>query len=128
MAKKANNTQNLKPFKKGADIRRNLKGAPKKTYTQHIDEIKKKGYTAPTKTEYFDMVSLLLAMTEADLLEYAKNIERPYWIRLIITDLNNKITRQKLMADTRDWLFGSSKQSMDVNVIQEQPLFPEKDE
>lgn len=30
MAKKATNPQNLKPFKKGVDERRNLKGAPKK--------------------------------------------------------------------------------------------------
>lgn len=36
MAKKATNPQNLVPFKKGEDSRRNLKGAPKKLPDLHI--------------------------------------------------------------------------------------------
>jgi hypothetical protein len=106
--------QNLKPFEKGHDKRRNLKGAPRKNYTVHIDSIKKLGYTAPSKPEYFEMIGLLFSMTEADLKEFASNVDNPYWIRLLIIDLNNKNIRHRLMSDLRDWIYGKAEQKMDV--------------
>jgi len=92
----------------------NPAGRPKKTYTQHIADIKDKGYALPTTEEYKDMMLMLLSMTEEDLKQFATEKERPYWVRLIIIDLNNKQSRQKLMSDHRDWLFGKAKQSLDV--------------
>lgn len=100
--------KNLRPFKPGNNA--NPKGRPKKTYKQHIADIRAKGYKPPTPEEYRDMVLLLLSMTEEDLKIFATEKERPYWIRVIITDLNNKNSRQKLMSDHRDWLFGKAKQ------------------
>ena len=107
-----NPIKNNKPFVKG-DPRINRKGQPKKNYTQIIDELKAKGYKMPTKGEYFEMIGMLLVMEEKDLEEYAKNKERPYWIRLIIIDLQNKNTRGRLMADYRDWLYGRSIQAVE---------------
>src|SRR5690606_4880983 len=98
-----------KPFKKG-DPRINRKGQPKKKYSEHISDIKKKGYEAPTRTEYFDMMGLLLSMDEEDLKDFAKDKDKPYWIRLIVIDLNSKNTRQRMMSDYRDWLFGKAEQ------------------
>jgi hypothetical protein len=88
-------------------------GRPKKNFSQHIEELKKKGYQAPTRTEYFDMVGLLLAMEEGDLKEFAQDKEKPYWIRLIVIDMNSKATRQKMMSDYRDWLFGKAEAKHD---------------
>ena len=85
-------------------------GRKKKNYTEHIEDIKKKGYTAPTKSQYFEMVGLLLSMEEDDLKDFAKDKSRPYWIRLIVVDLNSKQTRQRMMSDYRDWLFGKATQ------------------
>ena len=99
-------------FKKGESG--NPNGRPKKLYSDHIKDMKGKGYSPPTRTEYFDMVGLLLAMTEEDLKAFAQDKNRPYWIRLIIIDMNSKNTRQKMMADYRDWLFGRASQSMDL--------------
>lgn len=115
--------KDAKPFSKG-DHRINRNGRPKKLYTEHILDIKAKGYNAPTKTEYFDMIGLLLAMDEDDLKEFAQDKTRPYWIRLIVIDMNAKATRQKMMSDYRDWLFGKAQQEIDhrsmgekINVI-----------
>lgn len=98
----------------------NPKGRPKKNYTVHIAQIKKNGYTAPTREEYFEMIGLLFTMTEADLKTFASNINNPYWIRLLIIDLNNKNVRHKLMSDHRDWIFGKAEQKMDVTSKGEQ--------
>jgi hypothetical protein len=92
----------------------NPNGRPKKLYSDHINDLKAKGYQPPTKTEYFDMVGLLLAMEEDDLKEFAQDKQRPYWVRLIVIDMNAKATRQKMMSDYRDWLFGRAQQHTDL--------------
>lgn len=99
-------------FKQG--VSGNPNGRPRKLYSDHIKDMKDKGYSPPNRAEYFDMVGLLLAMTEEDLKAFAQDKNRPYWIRLIIIDMNSKNTRQKMMSDYRDWLFGRASQSMDV--------------
>jgi len=104
---------------KGKDFKSNPQninrtGANKKTYKRHIDEIKAKGYEAPKKNEFYEMIGLLLSMTEADLKEFALDKDRPYWIRCIVTDLNDKKNRQRMMADHRDWLFGKAEQKTDL--------------
>lgn len=99
----------------------NRNGRPVKNYKEHIQEIKEKGYLAPSREEYYDMVSLLLSIRKDDLKEFAEDESRPYWIRCLVIDMNNKQTRQKLMQDLRDWLFGKSeqkiKQEVEINTV-----------
>ena len=92
----------------------NRNGRPKKNYTIHIEKIKAKGYSAPTKSEYFEMIGLLFVMSENDLKEFAEDKENPYWVRLLIIDLNNKLIRSRLMSDYRDWMFGKSDQRIEI--------------
>lgn len=107
----------------GFDKRPNEAGRPKKRYSEHISEIKEKGYEAPTKAEYFDMLGLLFTMEEEDLKDFAKDKSRPYWIRLIVIDLNDKKTRQRMMSDYRDWLFGKAEQKIDHTTKGERMIF-----
>lgn len=106
--------ENLKPFKIGEDSRRNLKGRPKKRYKEHIEDLLAMGYATPTKEEYFDLIGLLMAMEENDLKEFGKDQSRPYWIRLIVQDIENKTARLKIMSDYRDWLFGRTEQKTEI--------------
>ena len=105
------NPQNLKKIPKG--VSGNPKGRPKRTYGVVLDELKKKGYKPPLKEEFFNVVGMLMTMTEEDLEEFAKDKEKPYWIRLLIQDLNRSKTRERIMSDYRDWIFGKAKESVD---------------
>jgi hypothetical protein len=105
--------KDAKKFVKG-DPRINRKGQPVKNFTQHIKELKDKGYTAPTRQEYFEMIGLLLVMTKPDIESFEKDDEKPYWIRLIAKDLQNESQRVRLMQDQRDWLYGKAAQSTDI--------------
>lgn len=54
------NEQNLKPFQKGPDPRRNTEGAPRK----YVTELKTIGYT---KSEVVDTIQAMMAMTMDEL-------------------------------------------------------------
>lgn len=103
-----------KLFEKGKSG--NPEGRPKRMYKEHIEELRAKGYKPPTRGEYHEMIGLLLAMTEDDLKIFAADNQKPYWIRMLISDLGDKRIRQRVMADYRDWLFGKAKQETDLTV------------
>lgn len=107
---------NIKPHRFKPGQSGNPEGRPKKRYKEHISDVRKKGYAPPTREEYFEMMGLLLSMTEDDLRDFAEDKERPFWIRLIIIDLKDKRNRQKIMSDYRDWLFGKGTERHEVSV------------
>ena len=92
----------------------NRKGQPKKNYPELIAELKDKGYKAPIKSEYFEMIGMLLVMDEKDLTEFENDKTKPYWIRTIAMDLTNKNMRSKITSDYRDWMFGKATQKIDM--------------
>jgi hypothetical protein len=59
------NEQNLKPFQKGPDPRRNTEGAPK-----YVTELKSIGYT---KSEVVDTIQAMMAMTMDELKQVWEN-------------------------------------------------------
>lgn len=109
------------------DPRINRKGQPVKKFSEHIKELKDKGYQAPTRNEYFEMVGLLVAMSETHLNEFEADKDKPYWIRLIVKDLNTSANRGRMMSDYRDWLYGRAAQQVDMTsggekITQNQPI------
>lgn len=89
----------------------NSTGLNRKSYATHIKELKAKGYSAPTKTEFYEIVGLLFSMTEDDMREFMEDKSRPMWIQNIVRDLGNKMVRTRMMSDYRDWIFGKAKES-----------------
>ncbi len=92
-------------------------GRKKRKFKQHLEDLKAMGYSIPTRDEYYKMIGYIIAMEEADLQEFSKDQSRPYWIRLIVIDLNNKNTRQRMMADFRDWMYGKAEQKVEIENI-----------
>jgi hypothetical protein len=109
--------KDAKPFTKG-DNRINRKGQPKKLFKKHIDDLKEKGYKPVTSSEFHEMIGLIIGMTEKDLKDFALDNDKPYWVRALMSDLNNKSTRQKLMDSYRDWIFGKAEQSIEVKGLE----------
>ncbi len=104
---------NLKPFKKGADSRRNLDGRPRKSFATINEELKKKGITKLSKSDLLDAYALIFNSTEDDLKDIAKDKNTPYALKLIILELNDKKTRAKAMQDYRDYSFGRATDNVD---------------
>lgn len=93
----------------------NRTGANRKTYSAIIKKYKQKGISPPTKAEYYDAIGCFLSMTEKELKDFVKEVENPYWLRIIAIELNQKTTRAKVMQDYRDWLFGKATQLVGLN-------------
>ena len=90
----------------------NRNGRPKKVYNACIEEQKAKGYEAPTRDEFYEMVGLLFVMDEDDLAEFSANKDNPQAIRRIAIDLESDKFRSKLHSEYRDWLFGKATQKV----------------
>lgn len=91
----------------------NRKGVPKKAYNSFI-EMHKETSEMVNKKSIQDVVSILFNMTEAELVEAAKDKEMPFTIRAVIQALLDPKSRQRELADWRDWLFGRAEQKVEV--------------
>ena len=67
-----------------------------------------------SKKSISDVVSILFNMTQAELTEAAKDPEMPFTIRAVIGALLDPKSRQKEIADWRDWLFGRADQKVEL--------------
>lgn len=100
-------------FKKGNKLGQ---GRRKKKFREHTNELKALGYDCPSREEYYEMLGLMMSMTEGDMDRVLNDKERPQWIRWLVEDLRKPKYRPNLMADYRDWMFGRAKQQVDKNV------------
>jgi RecB family exonuclease len=91
----------------------NRKGVPKKAYNSFIEKHKETTEMV-NKKSIQEVVSILFNMTESELLEAAKDKEMPFTIRAVIQALLDPKSRQKELADWRDWLFGRAEQKVEV--------------
>ena len=83
------NTQNLQPFKRGADSRRNISGRPKKFATL----LRADGYSA---SEINSTIAVLLSLTRAELAKVKKHPQATAFEVLVATAIEQSIKKGDL--------------------------------
>ena len=87
MPRKANNPQNLKPFKPGHDPRRNV-GRPKKLVSHLNDELKAEGFEPVSVGQVQDCYLTLINLPQAKLEDIAANqTDYPFLYRIVAREL-----------------------------------------
>jgi hypothetical protein len=102
------NPENLKPFKKGEDPRRNLEGAPRKW----ISQLKDNGYK---QAEINDCILIMLSMTLDELAEVYKNPKATILEKTVANALKRSLEKGSLYSlDTLlNRAVGKPKESID---------------
>lgn len=95
----------------------------KKAYSDHLDEMRRKGYVSPTRDQFCEMIGFLMSLDQEDMLEFAQDPQRPMWIRMIIDDLMHDKKRSRMMQDYRDWMFGKAQVNQDIKITGESNIF-----
>lgn len=103
----------------------NRSGANRKSFATINDALKKKGIQALTKNELIESYTLIFNATEDELKRIAIDKKTPFALRLIITELNDKTTRSKAIADLRNYMFGQAAQEVN-HKVEARVLSPEE--
>ena len=85
------NPENLKPFQKGDDSRRNLNGAPRKW----ISELKESGYKS---SEVNDCILVMLSMTIEELADVYKNPKATILEKTVANALKRSLEKGSLYS------------------------------
>jgi len=112
MANNRNNIQNLKPFKKGHDKRRNITGANRKSWSAFNLKCKAEGIEPLTKNELTSTLNYIFNLTESEIEQFKNDVELPYYLRLLLTDFTDKKIGAKIRQDYRDYIFGKAQQDV----------------
>ena len=111
MANNPNVLDNLKPFKKGDDERRNLEGRPKKFTTL----MKENGYSL---SEVNDSIQAIMAMDEKNIKEILKNEEATMLEKTVAKAIIKSYEKGSLysMDTLLSRVFGKPKESVEATV------------
>ena len=116
MANNPNNIQNLKPFKKGYDKRRNVTGANRKSLSAFNLKCKTEGIEPLTKNELIATLNYIFNLTENEIEQFKNDVELPYFLRLLLADFTDKKIGPKIRQDYRDYIFGKAQQDIDHTI------------
>ncbi len=105
------NEQNLKPFKKGFDEKRNINGRPRK----YVSNLKDQGYKM---AEVNDAIQVLMSMTMQELNEVASNPEATVLEMTVAKAMLKSMKNGSLYSlDTLlTRSFGKPKETVDTNI------------
>ncbi len=79
------NSKTLKPFKKGVDPRRNIKGQPPKLLSHLNAELIKEGYQRVTATQVSEAYELLFNLSQGRIKKIIDDVSQPFFLRKIAT-------------------------------------------
>ena len=89
---------------------------PRKLFSTVNKELRDKGIEVLTKEQLIEAYWLIFNTDEEELVRIAKDKKYPYSLRLIIMSMNDKKTRDRAMADYRDYMFWKAVQPTNANV------------
>lgn len=107
------NPENLKPFKKGHDERRNYGGRPKKLVSSVIMELEESGYKRATAIQVREALEMLINLDESKITEVIQDKEQPMLLRIIAKRMLSK-DGHEMVEKILDRTHGKAKQQMDV--------------
>ena len=100
----------------------NKEGRPRKSFKLFNDEMKKNGVEPLSRDQLIEAYSIIFNSSEEDLKRIASDTQQPYALRIIITEMNDKKTKAKALADYRDYMFGKATQTVEQTSIKEKVL------
>jgi hypothetical protein len=89
------------------------------------EALKKKGIKPLSKNELIEFYTLIFNATEDELKRIAEDKKTPFALKLILTELKDKITRSKAVADLRNYMFGQATQEIN-HTVKARVLTPEE--
>lgn len=95
----------------------NPNGRPKKSFTKFNDDMKKAGYEPLTKGALIEAYSLIFSIDEKVVAEIANDETQPLALRLILQSMTDPQSRDKALADYRNYMFGEAKRETESRVI-----------
>ena len=105
--------QNTNGFKENPE-NINKEGKNRKSFSSINKDLIEKGIEPLKKKDLINAYELIFNSDEEELKTISKDPSTPYGLKLIITELNDKKTRSKAMADYRDYMFGKAQQNIDT--------------
>ncbi len=96
----------------------NRNGSNRKVWASINKRLEESGVEPVKKETYYDTVSRIMNMTEAELSDLESDTTVPQWLRWLINDLTNQKIRSKIMSEYRDWMFGRASQRIESTEIQ----------
>lgn len=90
----------------------NRNGRPRKSWNVFNAKYKELGVDPLTKKDYFEAVTYLMSLTAAEMEEEYKDKENPQWLIWIIGLLRDSSSREKVMTDHRNWVFGKAEETI----------------
>lgn len=111
MANNKPKIENLKPFVKGVDERRNIKGRPR-TY---LNALKDQGFK---HAEVIEVINVLFSLTLAELKELYNNEETPILIKVITNGIISDLKTGKIVTfdSLANRAYGTPKNTSDVSM------------
>jgi hypothetical protein len=103
----------------------NRSGANRKSFATVNEALKKKGIKPLSKNELIEFYTLIFNATEDELKRIAEDKKTPFALKLILTELKDKITRSKAVADLRNYMFGQATQEIN-HTVKARVLTPEE--
>ena len=106
-------SDNPKPFNsKEGNKNINRSGANRKTWSKINKDLEALGLEPVKKETYMELIGRLMNADDEVLDELALNPKTPRWVKNTIVDLNESKSRDKIMSEYRDWMFGKATQKV----------------